>query len=259
MIICISGLPGGGKSYQMVGYIENSIMEGRKVFCNFPFPYAYILEFDDIINTGFPDGSDLFIDEGNSWFRNRDWKSFPKEAFELFMHHRHFHMNMYIIAQNPETLDSNIRDIIEEFIWCDCMGFKWYDREGYEYKHAIIFKTEKYSNLAAYIKSDEEYLIGKSWEFKKGYIFKKYDSYYKFLGSKRKKKDFMTWDEKLGIEREALEIPKYKNFRHHLAMMLYGVSEIAKNKLARSNTKLSLGSGAAAEECITVCEVQKNV
>lgn len=233
MIKCISGNPGEGKSYLMAKEIFGYLYDGRKVFCNFPFDGCYELTYEDMIKSEFPEGAALFIDEANSWFRNKDRKDLPIEVFQLFMHHRHFHMDMILISQNPIPLDINIRDIIQEWVWCSCRGITWVDDKGYLYKHAIIFEFEYYNSVEPMMKADEERMICKHWEFARKDVFKRFNSYYKFIEMNREEKQFRRWEEIMGRELVNYPVRKYKGFLHMI------VSNMAKLKRRRLRTESS--------------------
>lgn len=187
-IICISGRPGGGKSYYMTLEIIRAIKEQRPVFSNFPLIYkgvsSYKLRYEDLLECSFPEGSLLCIDEANAWFRNRDWAKFPKDAFLFFMHHRHFKVDMILCAQSPMTLDTNIRDIISNYVWASvmCIG-----------RRALWFKYMFYSTIEDCIADKNR--IASRRKFARQSVFKNFDSYYKFVELQRKPHNLERWEE----------------------------------------------------------------
>jgi len=182
MIYGVCGLPGGGKSYFLSCAIADAVKEGRPVFTNYPFPGAYVLEFDDLISKSFPEGSLLGIDEANTWFRNRDWAKMPKEAFLFFMHHRHFKLDMILVSQMPTTLDVNIRDIVSFWVWSSAT-FVPFVRSKDGQSKALWFRYSYYSTV-------EDLAAGRNRlkvirKRARQSIFRQFDSYYKFVELQR--------------------------------------------------------------------------
>jgi|GEM_PF-3951800 len=223
MISVICGAPGEGKSYYMAQRIFQSLSEGRKVFTNFPFDGCHRLTQDDMEDAMFPEGAVLFIDEANSWWRNRERKDLSTEVFQLFMHHRHFHMDLFLIAQNPITLDINIRDIVQRYIWCSCFGIRWVDVDGYDYKHAIFFYYRSYATIEDMLSGDKEKSIAFSFELSRKSVFARFDSYYKFVEMNREKKYFPRWEELTGRPIISIKVNPYRGILHFIAVQLYRI------------------------------------
>lgn len=193
MIYGVCGLPGDGKSYFMSVMIDEAMKEKRTVFSNYPFPGAYVLTFEDLIESSFPEGSLLCIDEANAWFRNRDWAKLPKEAFLFFMHHRHFKLDMVLIAQMPTTIDINIRDIVSYWIWASATFHPW--KKVNDQPKAILFKYSYFLTIEDMIAG--RFRIKRRRMFAKQKIFKKFDSYYKFVELQREPIIMRRWDDEI--------------------------------------------------------------
>lgn len=193
MIYGVCGLPGGGKSYFLSCAIAEAVKEGRPVFTNYPFPGAYVLEFDDLIHKSFPEGSLLGIDEANTWFRNRDWAKLPKEAFLFFMHHRHFKLDMVVVAQMPTTLDVNIRDIVSYWVWSSASFLPLIKKDGQP--RAFCFRYSYYLTVEDLVTGRNR--VRTERRIAKQSIFRQFDSYYKFVELQRKSIDMVRWDDAL--------------------------------------------------------------
>lgn len=193
MIYGVCGLPGGGKSYYMSCMIDKAVRENRPVFSNYPFPGAYVLEFKNLIDCSFPEGSLICIDEANAWFRNRDWAKLPKEAFLFFMHHRHFKLDMVVVAQMPTTLDVNIRDIVSYWVWSSATFLPVMKKDGQ--LRAAWFRYSYYLTVEDLVSGRNR--VRTERRIAKQSIFRQFDSYYKFVELQRKPIDMVRWDDAL--------------------------------------------------------------
>lgn len=117
LIECFTGLPGEGKSYALAYRTAKGILKGRNVFTNFPVGGAYKLEMDMLKNAKFPSNSLIVIDEAGFFFNSREWKSMPKETYQLFSQHRKFKMDMVLAVQSVSRLDVSIRELINVVWW----------------------------------------------------------------------------------------------------------------------------------------------
>ncbi len=240
MIRMICGLPRKGKTYMMTRDIVSALERKANVFSNFPVSgESYVLEFEDLLESEFPEESDLFIDEANMWFRNRDWSKFPKECFLLFMHHGHFKLNMTLIAQIPTTVDVNIRDIVNEFVWVS--NFTLLNQTEGKPKNLLDRLLHKplwytcryYSTCEGLMKMSPDYLIKKKRVIARSKVFKRFDSYYKFIELTRKKKNFKKWKDKIQIENDENSHIENKGFRDKLKFL---IDYIIKKILRKGNT-----------------------
>lgn len=185
MINMICGLPGAGKSYYMTSEIYYAKKKKRPVFCNYPIADTYKLTFDDLINSSFPEGSLICIDEANTWFRARDWAKLPREVFTFFMHHRHFKLDMIIIAQIPTTIDVNIRDIVSSYVWSRATKNPFNDK-------ALWFRYDYYYSIEDLAAFRNCFRVERRLAKKK--VFDEFDSYYTFVEMDRKKHTLEKWD-----------------------------------------------------------------
>lgn len=180
----VCGLPGSGKSYYMTSEIYRAKKKGRPVFCNYPISDTYKLTFDDMCYSSFPEGSLLCIDEANSWFRARDWAKLPKEVFSFFMHHRHFKLDMIIVAQIPTTIDVNIRDIVSSYIWSRAT-MKPFTEKALWFRYDFYYSVEDLSNFRNSFRTERRIARKK--------VFDEFDSYYKFVEMHRERNKMEKW------------------------------------------------------------------
>lgn len=184
MIEMVCGLPGSGKSYYMSSEILRALEKHRPVFCNYPIKGTYKLTFNDMCYSSFPEGSLLCIDEANSWFRARDWAKLPREVFSFFMHHRHFKLDMIILAQIPTTVDVNIRDIVSYYVWSRATK-KPFSEEALWFRYDYYYSIEDLTNFR------NAFMTRRKVASKK--VFEEFDSYYKFVEMQRKRISMEKW------------------------------------------------------------------
>ncbi len=138
MIICYEGTPGSGKSYDAVRKVLDNLKLGRTVYTN-------IDGLDDVLKrefiklyTGLDDydlgtrlvcfdsrevfdiypkvkgGSLLVIDEAHKWFNARNWQKPENISFANYCsEHRHYGIDILLITQDINKLDSQVRSNIE--------------------------------------------------------------------------------------------------------------------------------------------------
>lgn len=131
-----SGTPGSGKSLHMAKSIYWAVKMHRPVIANFDINRTM---FKDTNSFHMVDNSDLspellerfavdyfktqqfregaislYIDEAQVIFSNRDWSAEGrKEWIRFFTQHRKLGYNVYIVAQNHEMIDKQIRALLE--------------------------------------------------------------------------------------------------------------------------------------------------
>ena len=138
-----SGVPGSGKSYHAVSDIVFAVKHGKYVYTNIELNYKAVakaahkkLEFvkehiffkdtcditiDDIVNSLRPHAKPkkehqflLVIDEAGDIFNPREWKSRDRLYWlKFFRLHRHYYIDVILIAQDDGFIDKQIRGVVE--------------------------------------------------------------------------------------------------------------------------------------------------
>lgn len=125
MIKILCGKNGSGKSYNLVKYAISQMKQGRLVFSDMPIFCAHK---GKVLNTAkltksmlrdfsFPVGSLVLINEGDSWFYSRDYKSFTADDLIIFSQSRHIDLDLIIVAKDIGALYLNIRRCTDEYVW----------------------------------------------------------------------------------------------------------------------------------------------
>lgn len=119
MIVVITGMPGGGKTYTACDLIVQAwkANPNKKIFTNFPVKWKnkstmkwdprYVSE--NLVN------SLVVIDEAYRTYNSRKFESFSDDAHLMFATSRHNENSIVFISQNLNRLDKVIREIAE--IW----------------------------------------------------------------------------------------------------------------------------------------------
>lgn len=131
-----TGTPGSGKSLHMAKQIYWNVRMHRPTICNFGIDTALFKDASSFVhcpNEGlnpsfladyadrvfatqeFQEGKiKLFIDEAQVIFGNRDWREQGrKEWVRFFTQHRKMGYDVYMVAQNHEMIDKQIRSLVE--------------------------------------------------------------------------------------------------------------------------------------------------
>lgn len=138
MIICYEGTPGSGKTYDSVNRIKDNLRLGRVIYTNIEgmadpsckralqdltglsdFDFAknfniltddQVVEFWDHVQPG----SMIVLDEIHKIFNSRDWQSEKNRRFaDWASTHRHYGIDLYLITQRIEKIDSQVRTLVE--------------------------------------------------------------------------------------------------------------------------------------------------
>ena len=135
-VFLYSGTPGSGKSLHMAKSIYWGVRTGRSVIANFDINRdmfkstssfhmvenhdltpSYLERFavDYFKTQKFKEGAiSLYIDEAQVIFSNREWNAQGrKDWIRFFTQHRKLGYNVYIVAQNHEMIDKQIRSLVE--------------------------------------------------------------------------------------------------------------------------------------------------
>lgn len=138
MISCYEGLPGAGKTYDAMRKLLDNLSQGRRILTNISGPdqeekqeiIKHFLNLDDsqlkenlvVLQdhqvTEFWDhtnpGDLIIIDEAQNFFNSRDWQSKANRAFGKWAsEHRHMGVDLILITQNVERIESSVRSLIE--------------------------------------------------------------------------------------------------------------------------------------------------
>lgn len=131
-----TGTPGSGKSLHMAQQIYWHVRMHRPVIANFGINedlFKDTRSFTEVDNADltpkslveyaaqvfesqpFREGTiKLYIDEAQVIFGNRDWRAADRaEWIRFFTQHRKFGFDVYIVAQNHEMIDKQIRSLVE--------------------------------------------------------------------------------------------------------------------------------------------------
>ena len=138
MISCYEGLPGAGKTYDAMRKLLDNLAQGRRILTNISGPdqeekqeiIKHFLNLDDsqlkknLVAlqdhqvTEFWDhtepGDLIIIDEAQNFFNSRDWQTKTNRAFGKWAsEHRHIGVDLILITQNVERIESSVRSLIE--------------------------------------------------------------------------------------------------------------------------------------------------
>jgi len=138
MISCYEGLPGAGKTYDAMRKLLDNLAQGRRILTNISGPgqeekqeiIKHFLNLDDsqlkknLVAlqdhqvAEFWDhtepGDLIIIDEAQNFFNARDWQTKTNRAFGKWAsEHRHIGVDLILITQNVERIESSVRSLIE--------------------------------------------------------------------------------------------------------------------------------------------------
>jgi zona occludens toxin len=138
MISCYEGLPGAGKTYDAMRKLLDNLSQGRRILTNISGPdqeekqeiIKHFLNLDDsrleenLVTlqehqvTEFwnhiKPGDLIIIDEAQNFFNSRDWQKKENREFGKWAsEHRHQGVDLILITQNVERIESSVRSLIE--------------------------------------------------------------------------------------------------------------------------------------------------
>lgn len=138
MIIVYEGTPGSGKTYDACNRIKDNLRLGRVVYTNvegmnlpeckralqdlsglndFDFAKNFHILSDDQVREFWKHitpGSMVVLDEIHKIFNARDWQSENNRACaDWASTHRHYGIDLYLITQRIEKIDSQVRTLVE--------------------------------------------------------------------------------------------------------------------------------------------------
>jgi len=163
MIYFIEGLPGSGKSYELVRLTLDYISQGRDVATtqNLDIQRLHSLvkrkvqkigriykirELSDIEN--FTQGV-VMIDEAASRIHARKWYSLSEEMASKFSQHRHDSLDMWLASQEFDTVDPVVRGLVGYCYRAEkksIFGFEWYELLSFIPANRKINRNEEFSH-----------------------------------------------------------------------------------------------------------------
>lgn len=111
MIEAFTGLPGAGKTYNMVrkAYIQHK--QGKKVYANFSTTFAtYFKELSEIYNVK---DALILIDEAGIYLPAQAWQKIPFEFMRAIRQHRHNGLDLWYTAQDFLDVSTSLRRITQ--------------------------------------------------------------------------------------------------------------------------------------------------
>lgn len=146
MIILITGLPGSGKSLYTVTVLPKRF-EGRTIhqtgIDGLTLPWV---RFDDVEQwQTLPPGSVLVIDEAQLKMPLRPATQQPPAWIEQLTKHRHLGLDIVLITQHPNLIDSYVRRLVGEHIHLHrALGFQRATTYTWDsYHEAFLMKSRK--------------------------------------------------------------------------------------------------------------------
>lgn len=104
---------GGGKTTTLTKEAIKHRRRGWNVYCTFPVPGCYLIEYSDVGPYEFLPESLIVVDEAGMVWDNRDFKSFSKEVRNWFKLQRHRHCKV-ILASQDFDIDLKLRKLCDE-------------------------------------------------------------------------------------------------------------------------------------------------
>lgn len=202
MIEILTGLPGGGKSFELTRRAIEGRKEGRRVLSNVPILGAYKLTKQDLIDSAFEPGDLLIIDEAGADFNSKDWQLIPDGAYILFSQHRHLCLDMVVAVQEAVRMAKPLRELAQVYWWCEPSLIGWYQRRkfpnGYVHKRfrPIYFVHTRYTRFEdiGKFKLDDGLPPKKVRRLFRPEIARAYDTENKDLINERKVREFPLWE-----------------------------------------------------------------
>lgn len=111
MIEAYTGLPGAGKTYNMVRRAYAKHLQGKKIYANFKTTFAtYYKELDEIF--GIQDAI-VLIDEAGIYLPAQAWNKIPFEFMRSIRQHRKNGLDMYYTAQDLQDVATALRRVTQ--------------------------------------------------------------------------------------------------------------------------------------------------
>lgn len=127
------GLPGAGKSLQMVDAALSRMAAGTLVWANFELVHrplglraGRVTSWDDFAAVcALPHRDKLVVlQEANLLCSSRQWSLLPPAVHKTWAQVRHFGVSMFMDAQHENRVDKVMREILDSVVICEPTGWK---------------------------------------------------------------------------------------------------------------------------------------
>lgn len=150
MIEAFTGLPGVGKTYNMVrrAYIQHK--KGRKVYANFKTSFA--IQFKELYEIYNVKDALVLIDEAGIYLPAQAWQKIPFEFMRAIRQHRHNGLDMWYTAQDMQDVSTALRRVTQfqhDFnkIWKICTSRSFNPRTKEKFGFDIHILNKKVFSL----------------------------------------------------------------------------------------------------------------
>lgn len=111
MIEAYTGLPGAGKTYNMVKRAYQQYKGGRKIYANFKTSFAiYFKELNEIYDVK---NALILIDEAGIYLPAQAWQKIPFEFMRAIRQHRHNGLDLWYTAQDFQDVSTALRRVTQ--------------------------------------------------------------------------------------------------------------------------------------------------
>lgn len=112
-LIMIFGKKGSGKTTLLTKLALDYLKQGIPVYSTEKIPGVFLINYEDLGYTHFPEGSVLLIDEAGMKWDNRNFKNFDPKLRDFLKLQRHYKLRVYLFSQTFDV-DKKIRDLTDE-------------------------------------------------------------------------------------------------------------------------------------------------
>lgn len=111
MIEAFTGLPGAGKTYNMVRKAYQHYLYGKTIYANFECSFATrFTELDEIYEVK---NAIILIDEAGIYLPAQSWKSIPFEFLRAIRQHRKNGLDLYYTGQDMRDVATALRRVTQ--------------------------------------------------------------------------------------------------------------------------------------------------
>lgn len=127
------GIPRCGKTTLLTKFVYDSIKSGKyeNVYANIDLNIVgYTRIYSEDVGTKLLHNGIIFIDEAAIEYDSRNFKDFKKELVRFFMMHGHFHLDIVMFSQFPDSVDKKIRAITTDcyMVYRPFITGKWFSK-----------------------------------------------------------------------------------------------------------------------------------